>query len=89
MTQRVPRYHRPKRQLPRKYDRVHLEAWALWSLATSGNLLLNAICTDNGLANDFRKEIEHSPKIIHSWVKPITLNHCFSYENDDGTITVH
>lgn len=76
-------------RVPRRYRRRHIEAWQVWSLTRYGEMMLHAICLDNGLANEFRREIKYDPRFIRVWVELSRVNHLFSYENDDGTITVH
>ena len=52
--------------------------WLVWSLATSGNKLLNAICLERERANSYRKALSNESRYVRVWVEPCEANHLYA-----------
>ena len=59
--------------------------WIVYSMSTSGNLVLHAVCLTNSRALKYKKALEYdeNPTRVKVWIHPSEANHlyCYNLEN--------
>ena len=52
--------------------------WLVWTLTSSGNVTLRAICTEAVIANVYRRYLIQNDNVTRAWVERSWKNHLFA-----------